>query len=270
MTDPIAHLDQHQRTEIVNGYLAFLRRRSEKAKQLLAPDPYSIDAIIIAMTGLTSLAELTHPGSQSHAAFTKLLIEHCPSFEERLSIPELLYELGQCPADSAFVASVRTSFRMPAMSDSRLRMHDPLYADFLKWLDSLPVPRTDCANQMIALSTHSRTLFRHYRNSVVHTLNVAKGREAIAHPFMANLDMYGIFYSNVGPATHCFNCNLELHQASPEKYVRFGAQPLYLIRLLEEAADSVSRSPRDRETLVRRIARMDPTLAPPPEHQCTH
>lgn len=226
--------EEVRRWRITAPYDRFFQNRVNVAAELFERDPYSIDATALAVVALSALAERrfadeTGPRvGKDRRRFRMLLNEHCLSFDNRMCIPEIV-RLARKRSDWAKFAEL-ILHEYPIEGGMRMRRldEDPEVADFNAWADqqSQPIPKD------LREHDYAGCIFRLYRNSVVHELRPAGGREGI-YPGPDPSER-PIFYSNHG--------GIQLGGAGerdPVEYMRFGIYPPFLLDLLREAIASV-------------------------------
>jgi hypothetical protein len=238
--DPWPKTDEEvRRWRICDPYERYFQNRANVVERLFDQDLQSIDAIALAVVSLGALAEFRFAPEMPKEArrdkdqycFRRLLTEHCTSFLNRVSIPELLRATRTDPQFAAFEAPVKAKYPVARFYQVREVGEDPLVADFTAWADAnCPgVPRQ---------YDYAGCIHRHYRNAVIHELRVAGGREA---GYFGNVEEDGPIYYVNGP--HDDDPELDaadqLMQADPVEYIRFGVYPPYLLALLREAIVSV-------------------------------
>lgn len=214
----------------------FFERRAAVAEEMFSRDPYSIDGIVLSTVALSSLAdwrykdEVPNGHGVNQRRFRALVVEHCVSFENRVSIPEVLRLIKRKPGFVRLDAPIRRRYPIAMPMQMRLAEEDPPTVNFTAWMsdESLDVP-----DEILHLD-YAGCIFALYRNSVLHELRVAKDREAryvgIEDPMERP-----IFYANQSGIL----MQTPLQRMDPVDYIRFGVHPPYLLKLLREAIESV-------------------------------
>lgn len=167
-------------TRITYPYDFFLQNRVATVASLFAADAYSIDAIILAGTVLTALAFRRYrqrgPGADQEN-FERLMLEHWPAYVDRVSIPEILRHLELSAGvrrDQGLLNEIRKSFVVDLPYGQIRRVaHDPSRIDWNNWLTD-----NGLTFEGSGWFSYARIVFRDFRNSVQHRLDIARGREA--------------------------------------------------------------------------------------------
>jgi hypothetical protein len=215
------------RLRIVDPYDRFWQNRAATIADLFARDSMSIDGIALAVVALSSLAEfryadLPRTRDKDQQRFRRLLTEHCPSFENRISIPELLRNARHDPQFAGYMAPILSSFPIAGALAVRRTSEDPFVDIFNTWADA----QTPSIPDELKNYDYAGCIFKHYRNSVLHESRVGKGREARGY----GIDEHdaAIFYDNSSGGA-----------VDPIEYIRFGIYPPYLLRILREVIISL-------------------------------
>lgn len=223
-------VEEVRRWRITDPFDRFLSRRLDVIRELFARDVYSIDAMALALIGLGSLAEhrfSDDPGpnqGKDQRRFRMLLTEHCESFTNRISIPELVRHARKSPPLAAYEAAILTTFPVEGMLQVRQICDDPTIETFNAWANAqMPRIPTELYRYDFAGCIH-----RAYRNAIVHELDPGDGREAI-YAGVGDPAAHPIFYANHAAAI----------VTDPIEYTRFGIYPPYLLMLFSEAVNSV-------------------------------
>jgi hypothetical protein len=195
--DPWPDTDEAVRKwKIDNGY-DFLFERLELPEQLFAKNSYSLDGIALTMIVLGALAEFyghyevgrTNTSSPPEKAFgydlkrfRRIMLRLCPSFENRVSIPALARVLkgttnGRLLTAVAILEPLLKQFPIRELRQVRRAAEDPAVSEFKEWVHKAKFSPPD-----MLFKFDAGLLFMYYRNSVVHELRVANGREAIGAP----------------------------------------------------------------------------------------
>jgi hypothetical protein len=161
-------------------YDSFLATRIATVAHLFAADAYSIDAIIIAGTVLTALGFRRYGGRGGGADqtnFERLLLDYWPGYVDRVSIPEIVRVLEgreTSERDQALIDAIRQSFVVDLPYGQLRRIaDDPSRTEWKDWLKERKF-----AFKESDWFSYARIVFRDFRNSVQHRLDIAKGREA--------------------------------------------------------------------------------------------
>jgi hypothetical protein len=197
--------------EIDNGY-DFLLERLELPEQLFSKNPCSLDGIALTMIVLGALAEFygeyesvitsTPPPSEKAFGddlkrFRRIMLRFCPSFDNRLSIPELARALKSATKGKLFTASdmldpMLQNFKIRELHQARQTTEDPTVAEFKVWARKAKFSPPE----MLFKYDYAGLLFMYYRSSVIHELRVANGREAVGHLEGLFREPDPIFYTN--------------------------------------------------------------------------
>lgn len=238
--------------KLTDPYERYFTRRAEIVAELFERDPASIDGIALAMVSLNALAWYRYTSKvvddrvkgtgngKDLIRFRRLLTDYCKSsFENRMSIPGLVRAIRRREELKSFEELIRTKFQIVGMSAPRQPTEDPPIPEFEAWTReqklTLPDDFPGC--------DHAGCIYRHYRNSVIHELRIAKGRDAgyfgeDAHPTP-------IYYMNYGgrpgiePKEDDEDAATRFMNEDPVDYMRFGIKPKYLLQLLREAIVSL-------------------------------
>jgi hypothetical protein len=119
-----------------------------------------------------------------------------------LSIPELARRLksatdGKMLTAAAHLDAILRKYPIQQFPQARQTNEDPIAAEFAKWAKE---SNFSPPNMLFNLD-YAGLLFDYYRNSVVHQLSVARGREAIALPDGLFEKPDSVFYSNQREST---------------------------------------------------------------------
>jgi len=239
MLDPNRQSPIELRRRQIESPYDFFDRRAKIVSELFEQDRYSIDGIALGMIALGSLAELryadvTFNSAKDQQRFRRLLTEHCPSFTNRVSIPEMVRRGRAKPEHKRFEPAILGRFPVEGNFHVRQVDEDPLVSAFEAWAIStgLSIPMKMRAND------YAGRLFALYRNSVAHSLQVANGREASYH--IGEVVARPIFYSNHSGQEVAPNyVRVKVRNADPIEYTRFGVLPVYILQLLQEAIASL-------------------------------
>lgn len=231
--------EEVRRWRISDPYDRYFQNRANTVDQLFKEHEQSIDAIALSVIVLGALAEFRFAPEMPTVArrekdqycFRRLLTEHCASFVNRVSIPELLLAMRADPQFACFEAPVKAKYPIDGFYRVRQASEDPLAADFDAWAD------TNCP-RVPRQYDYAGCIHRHYRNAVVHELRVARGREAA---YFGDIAEDGPIYYMNGPHNDDpkLNAAEQIMRADPVEYMRFGVYPPYLLSLLREAIVSV-------------------------------
>jgi hypothetical protein len=161
-------------------YDEFLARRVAIVSELFARDPYSIDAIILCGALLTGLGARRYGDSgNDQANFERLLLDYWPQYVavDRVSIPTMMLERfrdGLTEPNERNAAAILRDFPVHEPSSGlRSVTNDPMRETWNQWLTTNNVSFWGSDS-----FSYARVLFRHFRNSVQHGLEIAHGREA--------------------------------------------------------------------------------------------
>lgn len=242
--DPWPKTDEEvRRWAIMDPYDRFFGKRAEVVATLFGRDEWSIDGIALAMVSLSALAEFryrkevfaTKRSGKDQNRFRRLLEEHCPSFENRVSIPELLRALRRNGLQS-LEARIAAEYPVNGWFAGREPEEDPMATDFERWADSesLSVP------EQVPICDYAGCIFRDYRNSVVHELRIANGRDA--GYFGDKAHRTPVYYMNCDESERGETEDERREsflKVDPVEYMRFGVKYPYLLQLLREVILSV-------------------------------
>lgn len=233
--DPWPTTDEGVRQwRITDPYDRFFQNRVNVITELFERDPYSIDGTALAVVALSALAERrfadeTGPRvGKDRRRFRMLLTEHCRSFENRMCIPEIVRLARRNHRWTQFEQPILQRFPIEGGMRMRRLDEDPTVAEFNAWADEQSTPIENGLRE----HDYAGCIFRLYRNSVVHELRPANGREG----FYPGPDPSErpIFYSN-----HAGVQIGGVDKRDPVEYMRFGIYPPYLLDLLREAIASL-------------------------------
>jgi hypothetical protein len=235
--DPWPNNDADVKRWRITAPYEFFETRATLIERLLVHNPDSIDAIALAGIALGSLSEFRFRDPTDRAPdpnqrrFRMLLLQHCSSFVNRMSIPEVLRMIRRDAQYRAFEAPIASHYPIARVFQMRRAEEDPLAADFRTWASSQSPPVPDA----LFARDYAGCIFRLYRNPVIHELRVANGREA-HYVGIEPHDERPIFYSNHSSSA---DSTIEaVRDADPVEYMRFGVPPTYLLTLLREAISS--------------------------------
>lgn len=235
LRNPVVQWEHEVSDAAVQWRYDFFQARIETASKLLKSSNSRIDSLVLIFVTLFVLARYRYPEARNDIdAFQQLLRECASSFVERVSIPELLRD----PRLSAeFISFVRRSWPIEALGIVREANDDPTLKAFNDILGE--VHHGAIRDKEIARSyVYSRLIGDYYRNSLIHILQVANGREADAF-FAEALEIDGPFYANqsdseesraMAPEDHDWEERLTF----PERFMRFGVTAQYMLRVLDE------------------------------------
>jgi hypothetical protein len=235
--DPWPSTDEEVRRWRITAPYDFFETRAAVVEALFVHNPESIDGIVLAGVALGTLSEFRFRDSSDRRPdpkqrrFRMLLEQHCPSFVNRISIPEVLRLTRRDAQYRAFEAPISCRYPIARIFQMRRAEEDPLVSDFAMWRRSQSPPVPDA----LLAWDYAGCIFRLYRNAVVHELRIANGREA-HYVGIERPDERPIFYSNHSSAESSIEA---VRDADPVDYMRFGIQPTYLLRLLREAIASM-------------------------------
>lgn len=242
--DPWPQTDEEVRgLEITDPYDRFFKRRTDVVARLFHDDECSIDGIALAMVSLSALAEYryrkevfaTKRSGKDQNRFRRLLEDHCPSFENRLSIPELL---GALRSNGLHALEGRIASRYPVNGGFAAREpeEDPITTDFERWAESEQVSFPE----QIPICDYAGCIFRDYRNSVVHELRIANGKDA---PYFGDkAHQTTVYYMNCDESDRGETedeWRKSFYRTDPVEYMRLGVKYPYLLQLLREAVVSL-------------------------------
>jgi hypothetical protein len=246
--EPWPQTEAEVRTWRINNGYDFILERLELPEELFKQHHASLDGITLTMVALSALAdyyghylaEQRLPGSGDDKPpgvdkrrFRELLGTFAPSFPNRVAIPELARALrdastGKLTKLKPLLGPMLAVYKVAPPPDVRHVDDDPSVTDFRAWcagwskVSGLTVPEL-----VFERFDYAGLLFDYYRNSVVHALVVARGREAYPDAFL--WEEPGIaFYQNMrdpGGGVDCLD------------NIRFGFRPS---RILELAKDVVA------------------------------
>lgn len=242
--------EEVRRLQLADPYDRYLNNRVNVIEELFRRDSSSIDGIALCMVSLNALAWYRYTSTSVPASdrvkkskhqeqFRRLVVEHT-SFENRMSIPELVRALRKCDEElKAYESHIRHRFQVHGMSLARQPSEDPPMAVFENWANKngLVLPRD------FPGCDHAGCIFRHYRNSVIHELRIAKGKDA--GYFGETAHETPIYYMNFRGRIGAEVVEDEDERAlrhmneDPVNYMRFGIKPTYLLQLLHEAIASL-------------------------------
>lgn len=233
--DPWPTTDEEvRRWKLTDPYDRYFTNRANRVEQLFKENPESIDGLALVAIALGSLARFRFASEvpdkeyeRDQKRFRLLVTQYCPSFVNRVSIPELVRHARKNPDHAVFEKTIKAKYPIHGFSLARqAALEDPLVEDFNAWADEQnpPLPRE------LRVYDYAGCIHRHYRNSVIHELRVASGRDP-AHG-LADEDDYPVFYQNYSGGKHPL-------EADPVEYMRFGVFPSYLLKLLREAIASL-------------------------------
>ena len=226
--------EEARRMRITYPYDNFFTNRANRVEELFKENHESIDGLALVAVALGSLARFRFASEVSDKEYEReqkrfrlLVTQHCPSFVNRVSIPELVRHVRKNPDHAAFEKSIMAKYPIHGFSLSRqAALEDPLVEDFNAWADEQdpPFPKE------LRVYDYAGCIHRHYRNSVIHELRVGNGRDP-AHG-LADEEDYPVFYQN-------YSSGKKPLEADPVEYMRFGVFPSYLLKLLREAIASL-------------------------------
>lgn len=226
--------------KISDPYDRYFKRRADVIEDLFTQDVQSIDAIALCGVALGTLAEFRFLSEMPKAkrrdkdqyCFRRLLVEHCPSFVNRMSIQELLRATRRDTQYAPFEQVVKAQYTIQPGYSVRYASHDPTADEFIEWA-SKQSPKIP---EALLTYDYAGCIHRHYRNSVIHELRVANGREA--GYFGPDAHEGPIYYTN-GPDEYADASSDDgaerFMNSDPVRYMRFGVYPPYLLKLLREA-----------------------------------
>jgi hypothetical protein len=237
--DPWPTTDAEVHLWRINDPYDFLQTRADVVAQLFDRDSYSIDGIALAMVLLGSLSYyrfkyLKPKRAKDQERFRRLLGEHVSTFVNRMSIPEMLRQARRTAKRANLEEAIL--LRFPVLGNFRARQvqEDPVPSEFLHWADD---SKLEIPVEMLEMD-YAGCIFKFYRNAVIHSLEVANGREALYHH--ASLNDERIFYSNhSGTRSVKSQAIEESIDTDPIEYMRFGVVPSYLLSVAREAIESV-------------------------------
>jgi hypothetical protein len=228
-------------------------KRADVVAELFERNPGSIDGIALAMVSLNALAWYRYTsnavGDQvkgtanggDQIRFRRLLTEYCTaSFKNRMSIPELVRAIRKDDELKSFEGKILAKFPVIGMSSARQPTEDPALPAFEAWAkeQGLTLPSD------FSRYDHAGCIHRHYRNSVIHELRIAKGKDA--GYFGEKSHSTPIYYMNymgrkyLGPKKDDDDdAAIRFMNEDPVEYMRFGIKPMYLLQLLREAIASL-------------------------------
>jgi hypothetical protein len=227
--------------QIDNGY-DFLLERLELPERLFSENPNSLDGIALTMIVLGTLAEFfgeyeaasANPNSSEKVFGDDLkrcravLLRFCPSFVNRLSIPELARELksateGRMLTASVILETMLQRFPIRGLHQVREIEEDPTIKEFKTWARQVKFSPPD----MLFKYDYAGLLYMYYRSSVLHELRVAKGREAVGLPDALTGRPRPVFYANQSDAV----------SRGPYDMIRIGFRPLSILEWTKEAIE---------------------------------
>lgn len=243
--------------DITDPYDRYFAKRADIIEELFQRDPSSIDGIALAMVSLNALAWYRYtskaaPGKEKRgdqARFRRLPVEHCrSSFLNRMSIPELVRAIGGRHKLKRFEGAIKDRFPIIGMSFTRQPSEDPAIPVFDEWAKEqqleLPDDFPGC--------DYAGCITRHYRNSVIHQLRIAKGKDA--GYFGESAHSTEIYYMNhrgrigIEPEQDDEQAAIRFMNEDPVEYMRFGLKPMYLLKLLREAIESLRKWSLENDT----------------------
>jgi hypothetical protein len=248
LPDPWPQTQAEVRAWRINNGYDFILDRLELPERLFAEHHASLDGITLTMVALSALAdhygrhlaEQLVPGSgddkppgEDKRRFRDLLAAFAPSFVDRIAVPELARGLRDATTGKlANVAPMRPDVvkRFPVAEPPEMRYadDDPTLHDFTVWCAGWTKTTGLTVPQLVYdRFDYAGLMFDYYRNSVVHALVVARGREAYPEPLLW-ADATLAFYENVrdaNPVDHLDN-------------IRFGFRPLGILALAKEVVEN--------------------------------
>ena len=218
---------------LTDPYDRYFKNRADIVEALFNRDAHSIDATALATVALGSLAtyrfaDVPLSTAADQRRFRMLMEQHCPTFVNRVSISEMLQHARTEKHLASFEEVILRRFPLERLRVARQVSEDPLARDFNHWADK----QTPRIPKDLRFYDYAACIFRLYRNSVIHELRPARGKDVqylgpddpVQHP---------IFYANRGAIAG------PQGDDDPVVYTRFGIYPPYLLTLLQEALTSL-------------------------------
>ena len=229
--------------KIDNGY-DFLLERLELPEKLFSSNPYSLDGIALTMIALGALGEFygehelvntstllstEKPFGDDLKRFRRMMLRFCPSFENRISIPELARALKSATSGKLLTAATMLDpmlnyYVIHGLHQVRRTVEDPTIAAFKAWARNAKFSPPD----MLFRYDYAGLLYMYYRSSVVHELRVANGREAVGRPEGLLGEPEPIFYLNQSD-----NSPRGIYDT-----MRIGFRPLSILKWAKEAIEN--------------------------------
>lgn len=168
--------------QITYPYDHFLARRLRTIADLFAADAHSIDAVILAGTVLTALGFRRYcTRNDDQGNFDLLLREYWPGYVDRVSLPSVIGTLQRRVfVDGDLIRRIQGAFPSDA-TYGRLRQvaDDPMRTAWESWCSQ----NVDTSDRIGTAHSYARILFRDFRNSVQHRLEIADGNEGFSMGF---------------------------------------------------------------------------------------
>jgi hypothetical protein len=173
--------DEVRLLRITHPYDEFLRHRLNTISELFARNGTSIDAVILAGTLLTALGFRRYcRRNNDQGNFESLLFEYWPAYVDRVSLPSIIRSLQRREHKEELILQIQRAFPSDA-TYGRIRQvaDDPMRRSWETWCNENVTP----GDRITSDHTYARILFRDFRNSVQHRLEIADGNEGFAMGF---------------------------------------------------------------------------------------
>ena len=168
--------------QITDPYDRFLQTRLDTIAELFGRDAHSLDAVILAGTLLTALAFRRYcRRNDDQGNFESLLRDYWRDYIDRVSLPSIVQSLRRrTPVDEGLISRIQSAFPSDA-TYGRLRQvaDDPMRDAWETWCQG----NVDANYRIVTGHSYARVLFRDFRNSVQHRLEIADGNEGFSIGF---------------------------------------------------------------------------------------